>query len=276
MSWLAVAFGAIVGVSLGLTGGGGSIFAVPLLVFGLAVAPDDAVGISLIVVGLVALSGVLRRLRGNVVEFKAAMLMALGGVTVAPFGSWVSRYLQPNVLLGGFAVLMTIVAVLMWRAARQPLKATEIPAPIANDEAVSGAACRFDPRGRLAITSRCALGLVGIGAMTGFLSGLFGVGGGFLIVPALIFATGMGIHRAVSTSLLVIVLISLSGSIAYLLHTPHIPYRLVASFVLGGFAGLELGGRFATRVSGPRLQQGFAAAIVLVGGFVLSQTFLNS
>jgi len=276
MSWLAVLFGAFVGVSLGLTGGGGSIFAVPLLVFGLAISPDDAVGISLIVVGLVALSGVLRRLRSNVVEFKAATLMAVGGVAFAPAGSWLSDRLQPNFLLGGFAILMTIVAVLMWRAAQQPLRAKEIPAAVPNEEVRTGAACRYDPGGRLAVTSRCAFGLIGIGAATGLLSGLFGVGGGFLIVPALIFATGMGIHRAVSTSLLIIVLISASGSAAYLLHTPHISTGLVGSFVLGGFVGLEIGGRLARRISGPQLQRGFAAAILTVGAFVLGQTLLNA
>lgn len=276
MPGLALLFGAIVGFSLGLTGGGGSIFAVPLLVFGLAVAPNDAVGISLIAVGLVALAGVLRRLRGHEVEFRAGMLMAVGGVVGAPFGSWFSRQLPGYVLLVAFAALMIVIAVLMWRSSRRPALAKEVPEAGGEPEAASGVACRFEPAGKLKVTSRCAIGLTGVGLLTGVLSGLFGVGGGFLIVPALMFATGMTIHRAVATSLLVIFLVSVSGSAAYIVGAHELPLRLLMFFLLGGFAGLELGGRAAKRISGPLLQRGFAAAILIVGVYVITRTLVRA
>lgn len=275
MSVVALLFGAVVGFSLGLTGGGGSVFAVPLLVFGLAIAPRDAVGISLITVGLVALVGALRRMRAGV-EFRAGLLMSFGGMVLAPLGSWVAGRIPEYMLLSAFSILMIVIAVLMWRSSLRPAMAKEVPAASEALEPASGVACRFEPGGRLHVTSRCALGLTGVGLATGFLSGLFGVGGGFIIVPALMFATGMDIHRAVSTSLFVIFLISISGSTAYLLGRPDVPYVVLLLFLAGGVAGLEAGGWAGKRLSGPRLQRGFAAGILAVGLFVVTQSLINA
>lgn len=276
MLGLALLFGAVVGLSLGLTGGGGSLFAVPLLVFGLAMAPRDAVGVSLIAVGVVALIGVLRRLRSGLLVPRGAGLMAAGGIVTAPLGSWMARQLPESVLMSSFALLMIFIALLMWRTAGRDGVGKEVPAPPDGDELPHGVACRFDPAGRLRVTSRCALGLVGAGALTGVLSGLFGVGGGFLVVPSLVFATGMGIHRAVVTSLLVIVLVSLSGSVSYVVVHPDLPWAITGLFVAGGIAGLEVGGRAAKRVSGPGLQRGFAVAIVAVSVFVIVKTLIHA
>ncbi len=126
------------------------------------------------------------------------------------------------------------------------------------------------------MTAPCALGLTAAGLGTGFLSGLFGVGGGFLIVPALMFATGMDIRRAVATSLLVIFLISLSGSTAYVIGASGVPFRVLGLFLVGGLAGLEIGGWAGKRMSGPRLQRGFATGILAVGLFVITQTLWNA
>jgi hypothetical protein len=276
MPGLALIFGGIVGLSLGLTGGGGSLFAVPLLVFGLAMAPRDAVGVSLLSVGGIALVGSLRRIRSGLIVPRAAAFVAAGGVVCAPAGSWLAARLPGPGLMGAFAVLMMLIAVLMWRTAGRPGVGKEVPSSLDGEETPSGLACRFDPAGRLKITSRCAWGLIGAGAMTGVLSGLFGVGGGFLVVPALVFATGMSIHRAVATSLLVIFLVSLSGSAAYLFGHPNVPISVLAMFVAGGLVGLEIGGRSARRVSGPVLQRGFALAIVLVGIFMIAKTLVRA
>ncbi|MDP6700092.1 MAG: sulfite exporter TauE/SafE family protein, partial [Candidatus Latescibacteria bacterium] len=113
--------GAVVGFSLGLTGGGGSIFAVPLLVYGLDVAPREAVGISLAAVGATALLGAIQRLRAREVEIGIGLLFAVGGVLGAPVGSWLGRQLSADVLLLLFAGLMAFVAARMWsRAIRRP------------------------------------------------------------------------------------------------------------------------------------------------------------
>ena len=274
MYFLALVFGTLVGVSLGLTGGGGSLFAVPLLVFGLSVSPNDAVALSLLSVAVVALIGVLRRWKSGLLVPRGASLMAVGGVVSAPLGSWFAGIVPDSALMFAFALLMAFIAILMWRTAGRFGLGKEVPSESGADDGPSGVACRFDPGGRLRLTSRCALGLVLAGVLTGVLSGLFGVGGGFLVVPALIYATGMSIHRAVATSLLVIVLVGISGFIAHLAQHPQLDPWIVVLFIAGGVVGLEAGVRLAGRLSGRRLQRGFAAAVVCVSAFVVTKTLV--
>lgn len=276
MYGLALLIGLAVGVPLGLTGGGGSLFAVPLLVFGLGMTPQEAVGMSLIAVGAVATMGVLRKLRSGLLVPRAGGLMAAGGITTAPLGMWLARQLPGSVLLISFAALMLFIAVLMWRTAGRAGVGKEVPAHPDGEDTPHGIACRFDPTGRLRITWRCVLGLVCAGALTGVLSGLFGVGGGFLVVPALIFATGMSIHRAVATSLLVITLVSASGSISYAISHPGTPWGAVGLFVAGGILGLEAGGRIAKGLSARQLQRGFAVTIVAVSIFIVMKTLIQA
>lgn len=116
--------------------------------------------------------------------------------------------------------------------------------------------------------------LLTIGLLTGFLSGIFGVGGGFVIVPALVLFSGMPIHRAIATSLLVIVLVSLSGVASHFAAGREISWEVAGLFVMGGVVGLSLGGLFARRISGPLLQKVFATGIVAVALFVVSKTFV--
>ncbi len=265
---LAVLFGLLVGVSLGLTGGGGSIFAVPLLVYGLALAPRDAVGVSLAAVGATALVGAIERLRANQGEIPTGLIFAAAGVFGAPLGSWLAGLMPEALLLGLFGALMFIVAARMWRSAQKP----EVPACDLAD--ADGPTCRRDAAGKLVVTSRCTILLCLVGLVTGVLSGLFGVGGGFVIVPALVIFSGMKIHRAVATSLLVIALISVSGVSSHLLAGRDIPLVITTLFVVGGIAGLYLGNITGRRFSGPALQRIFAAAIVVVATFVLVQTFV--
>jgi len=211
---LAILFGGLVGFALGLTGGGGGVFAVPLLVFGLAVAPREAVGISLAAVGGTAISGALPRLLRREIELRIGVLFAISGMLGAPLGAYLSTFVPGNVLLTLFALLMFVVAYRMWSKSQTPEVA------IATDRCgqdADRATCQRDEDGQLILTSKCARLLVLVGIATGLLSGMFGVGGGFVIVPALVLFSGMAIHRAVATSLFVIVLISLSGFIAHLL-----------------------------------------------------------
>jgi hypothetical protein len=210
---LALVFGAAVGVSLGLTGGGGSIIAVPLLVYGLAMPTRQAVGVSLAAVGSTALVGAVHRLWQGEVEVRTGLMFAAAGMLGAPVGSFIGHRVPECLLLTLFAGLMVAVAVMMWRkATKRPEEAAVVRAPGARRPASeAGVACRRDPAGRLTMTSRCATVMAVAGVVTGVLSGLFGVGGGFVVVPALVLFSGMGIHRAVATSLLVIALVSAAG-----------------------------------------------------------------
>src|SRR5690606_14980958 len=140
---------------------------------------------------------------------------------------------------------------MMWRkAARRPEEAAIVRAPGANRPVnEAGPACRRDPAGRLTMTSRCATVMTLAGIATGILSGLFGVGGGFVVVPALVLFSGMGIHRAVATSLLVIALVSASGVAAKLLAGETLAMNVTLLFIIGGIVGLGLGTLFARTLS---------------------------
>jgi uncharacterized protein len=270
MSILTIILGTLVGFSLGLTGGGGAIFAVPLLVYALGIPAREAVGVSMLTVGSTALVGFVQRACRGMVEFPTGLLFAMSGMLGAPLGSWLADRIPEGILLSLFATLMLVIAARMW------LKAAESHAHLPlllNDNA--GPTCQRDPEGKLRITSQCAmlLGIVGLAA--GILSGMFGVGGGFIIVPALVMFSGMGMQRAIGTSLLVIMLISISGTVNHLLSGKELTLLTAGLFTVGSIVGLFAGSTLAQRVSGSILQKVFATAILVVAIYVIFRS-LNS
>ena len=267
---LSLLFGLIVGFALGLTGGGGSIFAVPLLVYGLGTPVHEAVVTSLAVVGITALGGGLARLRGGEAELRTAVIFGLSGIVGAPLGAWLHSGFPEAMLLAGFALLMLAVAVRMWwQASRRPEETRIIRAGGDGEVDAAGPACRYDPGGRLRFTSRCAARLALAGTATGLLSGLFGVGGGFLIVPALVLIASLPMRRAVATSLWVIAIISALGFASHVLAGARLNLELVVGFISGGLAGMALGIVVGRRIAGPALQKLFAGMIVAVAVFML-------
>ena len=269
---LSLLFGLIVGFSLGLTGGGGSVFAVPLLVYGMQVPAHAAVVISLAAVGATALGGGLARLRDGEAEPRTALIFGLSGIAGAPLGAWLSPRFPEAALLTCFALLMLAVAFRMWRQASRRPEETRIVrvGPDPNDE-TTGPACRYDPGGQLQFTSRCAVRLAATGSTTGLLSGLFGVGGGFLIVPALVLIASLPMRRAVATSLWVIAIISVIGLLSHIIAGHRLDIGITVGFVLGGLAGMALGIAVGKRIAGPTLQKLFAGMIVAVAVFMLAK-----
>ncbi len=267
MSPLSLAYGALVGLSLGLTGGGGAIFAIPLLVYGLGVPAREAIGVSLASVGTVSLIGFLNRWRRGQVDLKTGLLFAAAGMTGAPLGAWLAGQIPANALMIAFGVVMVVVALRMWRQSSTELAALSGGIP----EADAGPVCRRDDAGRLAVSTPCAILLLFVGLLTGVLSGLFGVGGGFVIVPALVLFSGLTMHRAVGTSLMVVALVSVAGVTAHVLAGRPIPLPQSALFTAGGLAGLLAGQRFGRRLSGPTLQRTFVVAILAVAVFVIAR-----
>ena len=268
MAALSVIFGAIVGFSLGLSGGGGAIFAVPLLVYGLGVPPREAVVVSLVVVAMTASVGFVQRALRRTVEFPTAFLFGTAGMVAAPLGAALATLVPEWLLLLLLALLMGAIAARMWiKASGNDAAGVCIPT---DDNARPR--CRRDREGNLTLTSRCAGVLAFVGLATGILTGFFGVGGGFLIVPALITFSGMGIHRAVGTSLLVIALVSISGVVSHLLGGDEVPLSVTLPFLVGSQVGLLAGTALARRLAGPRLQRIFAVAIVGVAVFVAIRT----
>jgi len=269
MSGLGLIFGAVVGLSLGLTGGGGAIFAVPLLVYGLQVPPREAVSVSLAAVGATSLVGFLHRWKLGQVELKTGLIFALAGMLGAPLGTWIAGFVPDLILLLLFAGVMVVVAVRLWQQAATVR--TEVVCVPSEDQ---GPTCRRDALGHLILNSRCAALLLLVGVVTGILSGLFGVGGGFVIVPALILFSGMPIHSAVGTSLMVIALISISGISSQIWAGRTIPWELTSLFVAGGIGGLFAGQSLGKHLSGPRLQKVFVVAILMVAVFVILKTLM--
>ena len=269
MFTLSIIFGTLVGFALGLTGGGGSLLAVPLLVYGLAVAPREAFGISLAAVGATALVGVVPRIRAGQVEVGTGILFAIAGMLGAPLGTWVAGMIPETALLSLFSALMLVVAWRLWSKSR----AKDANSPVSCDGTNRGATCQRTADGQLRLTSRCALLLTLVGLVTGFLSGMFGVGGGFVIVPALVLFSGMPIQKSVATSLLVIVLVSISGVASHFAAGRGISLELTGLFVLGGVTGMSIGGVVSKRLPAATLQKVFAMGIVAVAVFVVGKTF---
>lgn len=267
----AVMAGVLVGLSMGLTGGGGAIFAVPLLIYWIGVDPQTAVGISLLTVAVTAAVGVGERWRYGQVELPTGLLFAAAGMLTAPLGSWLGSRMPEQPLLVAFAILMLVIATRMWQKARN----IEERLPPAAVDAGSGPACRRDPEGKLRITSRCTTVLALVGLVVGLLSGLFGVGGGFLIVPALVTFAAMGVPRAVGTSLLVMALVGVSAVTSQVVAGRTVPIDIALGFVTGSIPGLFAGSALGRRLTGPLLARVFAIAIVAVAIFVIAREVLS-
>jgi uncharacterized membrane protein YfcA len=263
---LHVAWGSLVGLALAWTGGGGALLAVPLLAYGLDMPTRAAVGVSLATVGVTAAVGCGQRMREHQVELPTGVLFAAAGMVAAPLDGWLGKQAPEALVLALFGGLMLTLAARRWRRADD----APLPCPV-GDGADDRPHCRRDPAGRLRLTSRCAAVLAAAGLATGLLSGLFGVGGGFLIVLARRAVSGMGMQRAVGASLLAIALVSGSSIVSQLLAGETIPAAATAYFLAGSLLGLAAGSRGARWLSGPRWQRIFAAALTGVGIGVVVQ-----
>jgi uncharacterized protein len=220
-------------------------------------------------VGATALVGVIPRIRAGQVEVGTGLLFAVAGMVAAPLGTWVAGLISETMLLVLFSVLMLVVAWRLWSKTAQKDN-TPVGAACGADE--SRSTCQRTEDGKLRLTSRCAMLLGLVGLTTGFLSGMFGVGGGFVIVPALVLFSGMPIHKAVATSLLVIVLVSISGVASHFAAGREISLEITGLFVLGGVNGMSLGRVVSERLPAPDLQKVFASGIVVVAVFIVGKT----
>lgn len=247
---IAGSIGTFIGVLMGLTGAGGGILSVPLLtlVFHLQVA--EASHIALMTIAASATLGAAEGLRRGELRYRAALLIALFGALLSPLGVWLSRLLPNSILVLLFSSVLVYVAVRMlirargWCGTDQP---PQKPPP-----------CRLDQSiGRLIWTRPCARALAGSGAVTGFLSGLLGVGGGFIVVPALQKHTDLPIASAIATSLGVLALVSSAGFVSAAVHGP-ILWVIALPFATGALAGVLIGGRIKYRISENRIRETFA------------------
>ncbi|NKY54391.1 sulfite exporter TauE/SafE family protein [Nocardia vermiculata] len=246
---LALGFGAVIGVLLGLLGGGGSILAVPALVFGLDLSMEQAIPISLIVVGAASAVGAVPKIRAGRIQWRLAGIFAATGIPATFAGSAVGRLLPERALLIGFAAVMILAG-----------------ARMLTDHGDTGTACAV--RGTGINWRRCAPRSISAGLAVGFLTGLFGVGGGFLIIPALVLMLGVEMPVAVGTSLVIIVANSASGLVSHLSGTT-VNWALTAAFAGTAILGSLIAGHFGNWLHTDRLQSWFAYLVFAVAAYVL-------
>jgi len=251
---LGLASGSLVGFSLGLVGGGGSVLAVPLMVYVVGV-PDAhvAIGTSAIAVAANAAVNLSNHARGGTVVWSCALMFAAAGIIGAFVGSIFGKMLDGQKLLALFALVMLVIAVLMLKT-RSRIGLPDVRMTWSNTPAIAG-----------------------LGLATGTLSGFFGIGGGFLIVPALMLATGMPIMNAVSSSLVAVTAFGLTTAASYA-WSGLISWGLAGLFVAGGIAGGLIGTRSAQLLSARRgaLNIVFAAVIIAVALYMLTRNITLS
>ena len=295
---IAIPIGLLIGLSLGALGGGGSILTVPALVYLLHQQPHAATTGSLLIVGITALAGMAAHQRAGRVRLGQGITFGVLGVAGSYAGTKLSASVRPDLLLTLFAGLMLVAAAAMLRRRRQPGHGAEdrgVPAeapdtvrspgaPVASARPVAATVTLDRPRAqpgpggsveaaeRRRAAYRRAAKVAAAATAVGLLTGFFGVGGGFVIVPALVLALGFDMPTAVGTSLLVIAINSAAALSLRLGSHVHLDWALLGIFTLSALAGTLAGNRVASRVDAARLTTAFAALLVAVAVYSLCRS----
>ena len=243
-SLLVLALSALVGISLGVLGGGGSILTVPILVYVAGMEPKEAIAASLFVVGVTSAAGAVGHARAGRVRWRTGLLFGAAGLAGAFAGGTLGGHLPGDVLLVTFGLMMLVTSLAMIRGRRV-------------DES--------RPHGDLPV-----LRVLPYGLLVGLVASIVGAGGGFLVVPALALLGGLPMTVAVGTSLLVIAMNSLGGLVGYL-GSVHLPWGLVLAVTAVAVLGSLAGGRLASRIPEGALRRGFGWFVLGMGGLVLLQ-----
>jgi uncharacterized membrane protein YfcA len=241
---LAVVLSVFVGVSLGLLGGGGSILAVPLLVYVAGMDAKEAIATSLLVVGTTSAVALIPHARAGRVRWRTGLLFGAAGMVGAYAGGRVAEFIPGTVLLVAFSLMMLATAVAMIRGRRAPSKPAHTELPV----------------GRVLLD----------GVVVGLVTGLVGAGGGFLIVPALVLLGGLPMSVAVGTSLLVIAMKSFAGLAGYLASV-QIDWPIALAITGAAVLGSLVGSRLTGLVPPDTLRKGFGWFVVVMGVVVLVQ-----
>lgn len=243
--------GLVIGGLIGLLGGGGSILAVPVLVYAIGQGLPEAVTTSLLVVGITAAVALLPRLRAGQIAWRLAVLFGAAGAATAFAGAAVNRLLPDDIVLGLFAALMVGAGLRMLQ-----------------DKPATGAACAAD--GGRVNWRRCLPRTLAGGLVVGFLTGLLGVGGGFLIIPVLVIALGLTMDTAIGTSLVIVAVNSAAGFAAHA-GQASLDVPVTVAFTTAAVAAALITGRLATRLDTGRLRRWFAYLVLVVAAGILTQ-----
>jgi uncharacterized membrane protein YfcA len=257
---ISICLGLFVGLVLALTGAGGSILAIPLLIFGLNLSITQATPIALLAVMSAASVGAAQGFSTGVVRYKTALLIAAFGIAFAPLGVWLAKWSPVLVLNLVFAAVLVFVAWRMWQQSTQTLQTNENkPAP----------ACVINTAtSKLFWTALCTKRLIITGGVAGLLSGLLGVGGGFVIVPSLRKVSNFDMQTIIATSLAVIALISATSFFTYLLQG-DIKWKIATPFVVSTMIGMFAFRLISNKIPAKFSQRSFAmisviAAVIMI------------
>jgi len=259
--------GALIGLSLGALGGGGSVLTVPVLVYGLGQSAAQATTASLLVVGVTSLVGAITAHRSGTVLLGRGLAFGAVAIGGAAAGAKASGLVPQPVLLAAFAGLLIVVAAVM--AARQLRSRRGQPGP-QPESLASGPIIAFSPS--LACDCRRAVTVLVTATVVGLLTGFLGVGGGFLVVPALVLALGLPMSYAAGTSLVVITITSVSALAVRAGAGVHPSWGLVALLTIAAVVGGWAGARLTTRIDASKLQAAFTALLVLVASYTAVRT----
>jgi uncharacterized membrane protein YfcA len=249
--------GILVGILMGLTGAGGGILSVPLLVFFLDLPIAEAAPIALCAVALASTIGAILGLRNKILRYKAAGFMAIFGLALSPLGLWLAPQIPNTPLQILFSLILLYVAIRLLSQARNQIKG--IP-----EESRKPPPCLINPTvGKLQWTIPCARALLFSGSVAGFLSGLLGVGGGFIIVPALKRYTDLPVKSIVATSLGVLAIITGGGAI-FSAVSGNLNFLVAVPFALAALGGLLIGLILGQKLSGPHTQVIFSIFAFLI------------
>lgn len=281
---LAAVSGLVVGALLGALGGGGSILTVPVLVYVLHQPAHSATWVSLLVVGSTAGVGAVAHGRSGRVRVGDGLLFGILGAGGSVIGSRLSAGVSPTALLAAFSVLMVVAAVAMFRRADRradrgarpaPLERHPVPAlsvPAVTGGGAAGRSVVGCPEPAIARGRRPWPIVLAAASGVGLLTGFFGVGGGFVVVPALVLVLGYAMPEAVGTSLVVIAVNS-AVALASRLGTPlHVDWAVVGVCLAATASGALLGAPVAGRISPARLGRSFAVGLLVVAGYTLART----
>jgi hypothetical protein len=262
---LASPLGFLIGLSLGALGGGGSILAVPVLVYAAGQDPRAATATSLLLVGTASLVGMVTHWRAGRVRVGVGVVFGLAGIGGSLAGSALNRHIDPDLLLLGFAGLVVLAA---WRM----LTGCPTCTKVGEEQEIAATGGVATLRGT-SITLATVLAVLAAGTGVGFLTGLFGVGGGFVIVPALALVLKLPMPEAIGTSLLVIAINS-AVALASRLATTTIDWGVTLPFMVAAIGGVMTGGRVADRLDPERSLRWFAALLVAVAVYTATRAGL--
>jgi uncharacterized protein len=245
---IVLALSLLIGVSLGVLGGGGSILTVPILVYVAGMDPKEAIAASLFVVGVTSAAGAISHAKGGRVRWRTGLIFGAAGLVGAFLGGLLGGHLPGELLLVAFALMMvaTSIAMIRGRKVDESKRHSDVP------------------------VFRVLLD----GLVVGVVTGLVGAGGGFLVVPALALLGGLPMAVAVGTSLLVIAMKSLGGLAGYL-SAVSLDWGLVIAVTVAAVLGSVVGGRLAGRIPETALRKGFGWFVLVMGAFVLVQQAPN-